>query len=132
MTRRTYSGIWPVAPTPFKNSGELDLEGMGRVLDCMIDQGVDGLCILANFSEQFLISDAEREALTTFSLEHVAGRVPVIVVIGHFALAHVSSTRCAIETPYSSHPQCLTTPRDKVHEISGLVPGRCLTLRWAP
>lgn len=35
---------------------------MKRVLDLMIDQGVDGICILANFSEQFLISDGERAA----------------------------------------------------------------------
>ena len=85
MTQRTYSGIWPVAPTPFHEDGQVDGEGMKRVLDCMIDQGVDGICILANFSEQFLISDAEREALTRLSLEHVAGRVPVIVTISHFA-----------------------------------------------
>lgn len=85
MTQRTYSGIWPVAPTPFHEDGAVDGEGMKRVLDCMIDQGVDGICILANFSEQFLISDAEREALTRLSLEHVAGRVPVIVTISHFA-----------------------------------------------
>ncbi|WP_146588687.1 dihydrodipicolinate synthase family protein [Puniceibacterium confluentis] len=80
-----YSGIWPVAPTPFHDDGTLDLDGMRRVLDCLIDQGADGLCILANFSEQFLLSDAERETLTRLSLEHVAGRVPVIVTISHFA-----------------------------------------------
>ena len=80
-----YSGIWPVAPTPFHPNGEVDYEGMKRVLDCMIDQGVDGICILANFSEQFLITDAEREALSRLSLEHVAGRVPVIVTISHYA-----------------------------------------------
>jgi 4-hydroxy-tetrahydrodipicolinate synthase len=51
----------------------------------MVDQGVDGLCILANYSEQFLLSDKERETLTRLSLEHVAGRVPVIVTISHFA-----------------------------------------------
>lgn len=85
MTERPYSGIWPVAPTPFHADGSLDLVGMKRVLDCMIDQGVDGICILANFSEQFLISDAEREVLTRLCLEHVAGRVPVIVTISHFA-----------------------------------------------
>lgn len=83
MTR--YSGIWPVAPTPFHNDGTLDLDGMKRVLDCLIDQGADGICILANFSEQFLISDEERAILTRFSLEHVAGRVPVIVTISHYA-----------------------------------------------
>lgn len=80
-----YSGIWPVAPTPFHDDGTLDLEGMKRVLDCLIDQGADGICVLANFSEQFLISDAEREVLTRLSLEHIAGRVPVIVTISHYA-----------------------------------------------
>ncbi len=80
-----YRGIWPVAPTAFHPDGTLDLEGNRRVLDCMIDQGVDGICILANYSEQFLLSDAERETLTRLSLDHVAGRVPVIVTISHFA-----------------------------------------------
>jgi 4-hydroxy-tetrahydrodipicolinate synthase len=57
---------------------------MRRVLDCMIDQGVDAICILANYSEQFLLSDDERALLMRLSLEHVAGRVPVIVTISHF------------------------------------------------
>ncbi|WP_170783243.1 dihydrodipicolinate synthase family protein [Ruegeria lacuscaerulensis] len=81
----SYTGIWPVAPTPFHEDGTLDLEGMKRVLDCLIDQGADGICVLANFSEQFLISDEERAILTRLSLEHVASRVPMIVTISHFA-----------------------------------------------
>ena len=81
----SYTGIWPVAPTPFNPDGSLDLEGMKRVLDCLIDQGADGICILANFSEQFLIADNEREILTRLCLEHIAGRVPVIVTISHYA-----------------------------------------------
>ena len=85
MSDKHYSGIWPVAPTPFKADGTLDPDSMRRVLDCMIDQGVDGICILANFSEQFLLSDAERDTLTRLCLQHVAGRVPVIVTISHFA-----------------------------------------------
>ena len=80
-----YTGIWPVAPTPFHDDGRVDTEGMLRVLDCIIDQGADGICILANFSEQFLISDSERELLTKLCLEHIAERVPVIVTISHFA-----------------------------------------------
>ena len=80
-----YSGIWPVAPVAFTANGAIDAEGNRRIMDCMVDQGVDGICILANFSEQFLISDAEREALTRLSLERVAGRVPVIVTISHYS-----------------------------------------------
>ena len=82
---KPYRGIWPVAPTAFRQDGMLDDEGNRRIMDCIIDQGSDGVCILANYSEQFLLSDAERGALTRLSLEHVSGRVPVIVTISHFA-----------------------------------------------
>ena len=78
-------GVFPIAPTPFTESGELDLESQSRVLDCMIDQGVDGICILANYSEQFLLSDDERDTLLDVCLRHVAGRVPVIVTCSHFS-----------------------------------------------
>ncbi len=79
------TGILPVAPTPFRADGSLDVGGLRRVLDCMIDQGVDAICILANYSEQFLLSDEERATVMRISLEHVVGRVPVIVTISHFA-----------------------------------------------
>ena len=82
---KPYRGIWPVAPTPFLPDGSLDLAGMKRILDLMVEQGADGICILANFSEQFLLSDEERETLARLCLDHVAGRVSVIVTISHFA-----------------------------------------------
>ena len=85
MSINEFKGCWPVAPTPFHLNGEIDLDGMKRVLDCMVDQNVDGICILANYSEQFLLSDEEREILTKLCIEHVAGRVPVITTVSHFS-----------------------------------------------
>ena len=79
------TGVMPIAPTPFTETGALDLDSKKRVLDCMIDQGVDAICILANYSEQFLLSDAERDQLLDLSLSHVAERVPVIVTCSHFS-----------------------------------------------
>lgn len=93
MSATPYNGVWPVAPTPFTDNGDLDLEGMRRVLDCIIDQGVDGICILANFSEQFLLTDEERSILTKLCLEHVDGRVPVIVTASHFS-TQIVEERC--------------------------------------
>jgi 2-keto-3-deoxy-L-arabinonate dehydratase len=58
---------------------------MRRVIDCLIDQGVDAVCILANYSEQFVLSDDERALLMRISLEHLAGRVPSVVTISHFS-----------------------------------------------
>jgi dihydrodipicolinate synthase/N-acetylneuraminate lyase len=95
-TSNAYAGVFPIAPTPFFESGDIDIEGQRRVLDCMIDQGVDGICVLANYSEQFLLTDAERSTLLDVSLAHVAGRVPVIATISHF------STRIAAERARSA------------------------------
>ena len=86
-----YRGVFPVVPTTFTPTGELDLASQKRCVDFMIDAGSNGLCILANFSEQFVLADDERELLTKAILEHVAGRVPVIVTTTHF------STRVCIE-----------------------------------
>jgi 2-keto-3-deoxy-L-arabinonate dehydratase len=85
LSNPRYRGIFPVAPTTFTEDGALDLPSQKRCIDFMVDSGVDGICILANFSEQFLISDDEREVLTRTVLEHVAGRVPVIVTTTAFS-----------------------------------------------
>jgi 4-hydroxy-tetrahydrodipicolinate synthase/2-keto-3-deoxy-L-arabinonate dehydratase len=79
-----YAGVFPVVPTTFAENGALDLESQKRCVDFMIDAGSNGLCILANFSEQFSLSDEERETLTSAILRHVDGRVPVIVTTTHF------------------------------------------------
>ncbi|KQT13349.1 dihydrodipicolinate synthase family protein [Ramlibacter sp. Leaf400] len=84
-TSPRYRGLFPVVPTTFTEAGELDLASQKRCVDFMIDAGSEGLAILANFSEQFLLSDEEREVLTRAILEHVAGRVPVIVTTTHFS-----------------------------------------------
>lgn len=91
LSNPRYRGIFPVVPTTFHEDGSLDLASQKRCVDFMIDSGVDGLCLLANYSEQFLLADDERETLTRTILEHVRGRVPVIVTTTH------TSTRACIE-----------------------------------
>ena len=82
---RPYWGVFPIVPTIFDERGELDRAGQKRALDFSIEAGSAGLCILANYSEQFALTDGEREELTALILDHVAGRVPVIVTTSHFA-----------------------------------------------
>src|SRR3979490_1006619 len=90
--RRPYKGVFPVVPTVFDGDGRLDLEGQKRAVDFMIDAGSHGLCILANFSEQFVLTDAERDVVLDAVLKHVGGRVPVIVTTTHFA-SHICAER---------------------------------------
>jgi 2-keto-3-deoxy-L-arabinonate dehydratase len=120
-----FKGVFPVVPTTFTESGELDIASQKRCVDFMIDAGSTGLCILANFSEQFVLSDAEREVLTTTILKHVNGRVPVIVTTTHFS-TQVCAQRSLqaqqggaamvmVMPPY--HGATIRVPEDKTFEF---------------
>ncbi|HWT35428.1 MAG TPA: dihydrodipicolinate synthase family protein [Paraburkholderia sp.] len=120
-----YRGIFPVVPTTFTETGALDLDSQKRVVDFMIDAGSDGLCILANFSEQFALSDDERETLTRTMLEHVAGRVPVIVTTSHYSSAvctersrraqEQGASMVMVMPPY--HGATFRVPETQIHEF---------------
>ncbi len=120
-----HKGVYPVVPTIFDASGNLDLPGQMRAVDFMIDAGSQGLCILANFSEQFVLTDAERDTLMHAVLKHVAGRVPVIVTTTHFA-THICAERSRraqdagaamvmIMPPY--HGATFRVPEDAIYEF---------------
>ena len=90
------TGVVPVVPTIFRDDETVDLDGTVRVVDYLMDAGVDGLCLLANYSEQFSLDDAERDAIARTLLEHVAGRLPVIVTTSHYgARAAAARSRAA-------------------------------------
>lgn len=120
-----YKGVFPVVPTTFTPAGELDLSSQLRCIDFMIDAGSTGLCILANFSEQFLLSDDEREVLTTAILKHVAGRVPVIVTTTHFGTRvcaersrraqDLGASMVMVMPPY--HGATLRASEEKIYEF---------------
>jgi len=86
------TGVVPVVPTIFRDDETIDLDGTTRVVDYLMDAGVDGLCLLANYSEQFSLTDAERDTIARTLLEHVAGRLPVIVTTSHYS-ARVTAMR---------------------------------------
>ena len=86
------TGVVPVVPTVFRDDESVDLDGTVRVVDYLLDARVDGLCLLANYSEQFSLTDAERDQIARALLEHVAGRVPVIVTTSHYS-ARVAAAR---------------------------------------
>ncbi|WP_306316898.1 MULTISPECIES: dihydrodipicolinate synthase family protein [unclassified Streptomyces] len=86
------TGVVPVVPTVFHADETLDLDGTARVADYLVDSGVDGMCLLANYSEQFSLTDEERDLVARTVLERVAGRVPVIVTTSHYS-ARVTAER---------------------------------------
>jgi 2-keto-3-deoxy-L-arabinonate dehydratase len=79
-------GNYPILATAWAEDGRFDPKSQARLIDWLIDSGVHGLVVGANASEGHAQSDAEREHIVTFALERVAGRVPVIVTVTHFAV----------------------------------------------
>ena len=86
------SGVIPVAPTTFYDDERLDLDSQARVMDFLIDAGVSAVCVLANYSEQFSLTDAERDQVAERVLSHVGARVPVVVTTSHYS-ARIAADR---------------------------------------
>jgi len=76
----TFRGSYTVTVTPFsKDGGSIDLDANRRFIDWQLESGVPGLIVLGSTGEFLTISDAERTQLVQSTVEHVAGRVPVLV-----------------------------------------------------
>lgn len=79
-------GIFPVVITPFKPDNTIDWDGYARLIDWYIAHGSHGLFAVCQSSEMLFLSLEERRDLARFTVEHVAGRVPV-VASGHISAA---------------------------------------------
>lgn len=77
---REFRGSYTVSVTPFTADGSaVDLEAQKRFLDWQIAQGVPGIIVLGTTGEFLTITDEERRALVATTVEHVAGRMDVLV-----------------------------------------------------
>lgn len=76
----TFLGSYTVTVTPFTEDGSaIDLDANRRFIDWQLASGVPGLIILGSTGEFLTVSDAERTEFVRSTIEHVAGRVPVVV-----------------------------------------------------
>lgn len=76
-----FKGIFPPVPTIVDDNGELDRAGMAVMIDHVISNGADGMLILGSGGEFSHFSSEQRKQIAEFSLQHVAGRVPVLIGI---------------------------------------------------
>lgn len=75
-----FRGSYTVTVTPFTEDGSaIDLDAHRRFIDWQLDSGVPGLIILGSTGEFLTVSDTERADFVKATVEHVAGRVPVLV-----------------------------------------------------
>lgn len=67
--------------TPFRD-GQVDYEGLNKLIDWHIEQGTDALLICGTTGEGSTLSDEEHRKVLKVAGEHIAGRVPFIAGTG--------------------------------------------------
>ena len=72
-------GVYTISPTPFTDTGELDLDGTDRLVDFFLDKGVDGITILGVLGEATKLTAEESSAFMQRVLRRVDGQKPVVV-----------------------------------------------------
>ena len=75
----SFSGVYSVLATPFTSSGDVDHEGLKRVVDLAVKAGVDGVTALGVTGEVARLDDKERGQIVDTVVEHMNGRAKVIV-----------------------------------------------------
>ncbi len=85
MTLFKGSGVAIV--TPFKEEG-INFDTLGKLLDWHIAEGTDAIIICGTTGEASTMSDDEKKAAFKFTVEKVAGRIPVIAGTGSNNTSH--------------------------------------------
>ncbi|NCB62002.1 MAG: 4-hydroxy-tetrahydrodipicolinate synthase [Clostridia bacterium] len=81
MKKVIFRGIATALITPTSNTG-VDYKKLAKLLDWQIAEGIDALVVCGTTGESSTLSDAEHRRVISFSVDHVAGRVPVIAGTG--------------------------------------------------
>ena len=90
MKKIPFKGSCVAIVTPFDETG-VNFAELGKMIDDQIANLTDAICITGTTGEAATMNDAEHKAAIKFTVEHVAGRVPVIAGTGS------NDTRYAIE-----------------------------------
>ena len=82
MAHNIFKGLGIALITPFTSEGRVDYDALKRLIEYQLANGADFLCILATTGEAPCLTQQERDDITAFTRERVAGRVPILKYCG--------------------------------------------------
>lgn len=93
----SWSGIYHILATPFREDGALDVAGLPRLIEAALATGVNGLTILGIAGEAHRLTDEERRRVVETVVKETRARVPVAVGVSasgtHLATAFARMAR---------------------------------------
>jgi 4-hydroxy-tetrahydrodipicolinate synthase len=113
-TQQQLRGTGVALITPFTKDNRIDFNALGKVIDAMIDGGVEYLVSLGTTGETPVLNNTEKIEILNFTYDRVAARLPIVVGIGgndtadlihdltHFPLEKATAILSA--SPYYNKP----------------------------
>ena len=89
MKKTIFQGMATAMVTPMDAQGDIDYDAMGRFIDWQIDSGINALVVMGTTGENATIEPEDQTAVIRYTVEHVAGRIPVIAGTGTNNTEHV-------------------------------------------
>ncbi len=80
--RHKLAGAGVAMVTPFTDEGRIDYDALARMIDYVIEGGVDYIVALGTTAETPTLYLPERAAIAMFITDHIAGRVPLVMGCG--------------------------------------------------
>ena len=91
MARNIFKGLGVALVTPFTTEGEVDYNALKRLVEYLIQNGADFLCILATTGETPCLSTDEKNKIKQLVIDVNRGRVPILIGCGG------NNTRAVVE-----------------------------------
>lgn len=88
MKHNIFKGIATALVTPMTTTG-VDYDALARFIDFQLESGINALVAVGTTGESATLTPAERKAVIRFTIDRVAGRVPVIAGTGTNNTEHV-------------------------------------------
>lgn len=82
MNKKELYGMGVALVTPFDETGMVDHEALGRLVDYQIESRTDFLCVLGTTAETPTLSEEEQLAVRKTVVERNAGRLPILLGCG--------------------------------------------------
>lgn len=80
------SGLIAAGLTPFHADGSINVEPIGSVIEHLIKEGINGLYVCGSTGEGISLTTAERKEIAQAYVSASAGRIPVMIQVGHNSL----------------------------------------------
>ena len=119
MKNSVFTGAATAIITPLNENG-IDYEAFGRLIEWQIEQGIDAIVSVGTTGEGSTLTDEEHKQAIKFTVEKVAGRVPVIAGTGSNDIAYaIDLTKYACEV--GADAMLLVTPYYNKATQKGLI-----------